>query len=72
MLEAVFPTCVCMHAVEGAVPRGLGVAAEASEVVEVLGACRSLQFFSWWQKKTQRHHFAVLNLARFLSMGVLP
>lgn len=57
MLEAVFPTYVCMHGVEGAVPRGLGAAAEASEVVEVLGACRSLQFFSWWQKKTSKAPF---------------
>lgn len=71
MLEAAFPTCVCMHGAAGAVPRGLGAAAGAFEAVEVPGVCRSLQFFSLWQKKKeknffkkktpQRHRFAVLN-----------
>lgn len=33
MLEAVFPTCLCLCGVEGRVPRGLQAASEAGEVV---------------------------------------
>lgn len=65
MLEAVFPTCLCLCGVEGTVPRGLQAASEAGEVAGSLLKAAGFQLMVG--KKPQRRYLSFLTKLGFIN-----